>query len=46
MEVLEYSYEIKTFEKTSAEILESLKWSTIPKNTYPILERFFKFQMV
>ena len=38
---LEYRYEIKTFEKTSAEILESLKWSTIPKEYLSNIERFF-----
>lgn len=39
---LEYRYEIKTFEKTSAEILESLKWSTIPKEYLSNIERFFQ----
>lgn len=39
---LEYRYQIKTFEKTSAEILESLKWSSIPKEYLPPIERFFQ----
>ena len=39
---LEYRYQIKTFEKTSAEILESLKWSSIPKEYLPSIERFFQ----
>ena len=39
---LEYRYSIQTFEKTSGEILESLKWSEIP-NKYPSeLSRFFE----
>ena len=39
---LEYRYSIQTFEKTSKEILESLKWSDIP-NEYPSeLSRFFE----
>lgn len=38
---LEYRYQIKTFEKTSIEILESLKWSNIPTNYLPTIERFF-----
>lgn len=38
---LEYRYQIKTFEKTSDEILESLKWSTFPKDFHPKIERFF-----
>ena len=41
-EFLEYRYTVQTFEKTSAEILESLKWSKIP-NKYPSeLSRFFE----
>jgi len=39
---LEYRYSVQTFEKTSGEILESLKWSEIP-NKYPSeLSRFFE----
>ena len=38
---LEYRYQIKTFEKTSGEILESLKWSNIPINYLTTIERFF-----
>jgi hypothetical protein len=39
---LEYRYSIQTFEKTSGEIIESLKWSEIP-NKYPSeLSRFFE----
>ena len=38
---LEYRYQIKTFEKTSGEILESLKWSNIPTNYLTSIERFF-----
>jgi hypothetical protein len=41
-EFLEYRYEIKTFEKTSAEILESLKWASIPKKHLSELIRFFE----
>jgi len=41
-EFLEYRYEIKTFEKTSAEILESLKWASIPKKYLSELIRFFE----
>ena len=39
---LEYRYRIKTFEKTSGEILESLKWSNIPINYLTSIERFFR----
>ena len=39
---LEYRYQIKTFEKTSSEILEALKWSSLPKNFTPSIERFFE----
>ena len=38
---LEYRYQIKTFEKTSGEILDSLKWSNIPINYLTSIERFF-----
>ena len=38
---LEYRYQIKTFEKTSGEILDSLKWSNIPINYLKSIERFF-----
>ena len=39
---LEYRYSVQTFEKTSGEILESLKWSEIP-NKYPSeMSRFFE----
>ena len=38
---LEYRYQIKTFEKTSGEILESLKWSNIPVHFLTTIERFF-----
>ena len=41
-EFLEYRYQIKTFEKTSSEILEALKWSSLPKNFTPSIERFFE----
>ena len=41
MEFLEYRYQIKTFEKTSGEILDSLKWSNIPINYLTSIERFF-----
>ena len=39
---LEYRYFIQTFEKTSGEILESLKWSEIPKKYPSELFRFFE----
>jgi hypothetical protein len=39
---LEYRYQIKTFEKTSSEILEALKWSSLPNNFTPSIERFFE----
>ena len=39
---LEYRYSIQTFEKTSGEILESLKWSEIPKKYPSELSRFFE----
>ena len=39
---LEYRYSIQTFEKTSGEILESLKWSEIPKKYPSELFRFFE----
>ena len=38
---LEYRYQIKTFEKTSGEILESLKWSNIPTNYLTSIKLFF-----
>ena len=39
---LEYRYSVQTFEKTSGEILESLKWSEIPKKYPSKLSRFFE----
>ena len=39
---LEHGYEIKTFEKTSKEILESLKWTSIPEKYFSELKRFFE----
>ena len=39
---LEYRYSVQTFEKTSGEILESLKWSEIPKKYPSELSRFFE----
>tara|TARA_B110000977_G_scaffold41348_1_gene55658 strand:+ start:3519 stop:4490 length:972 start_codon:yes stop_codon:yes gene_type:complete len=39
---LEYRYNVQTFEKTSGEILESLKWSTIPKKFSSEVSRFFE----
>ena len=39
---LEYRYSIQTFEKTSGEILESLKWSEIPDKYPSEMSRFFE----
>ena len=39
---LEHGYEIKSFEKTSKEILESLKWTSIPEKYLSELKRFFE----
>ena len=39
---LEYRYQIQTFEKTSDEIIESLKWSPIPEKYFNELSRLFK----
>ncbi len=38
---LEHRYKVKTFEKTSDEILESLKWTSIPEKYLEDLKRFF-----
>jgi len=39
---LEHCYNIKTFEKTSDEILKSLKWSSIPEKYFFEIKRFFQ----
>ena len=39
---LEYRYDIKTFEKTSDEILKSLKWTSINEKHLSELSRFFQ----
>ena len=39
---LEHRYQIQTFEKTSDEILKSLKWSSIPENFFSELSRLFE----
>lgn len=39
---LEHRYQIKTFEKTSQEILKSLKWTTIPEKFLIEISRFFE----
>lgn len=38
---LEHRYKVKTFEKTSVEILESLKWTSISEKYLGDLKRFF-----
>jgi hypothetical protein len=42
MAFLEHCYNIKTFEKTSDEILKSLKWSSIPEKYFFEIKRFFQ----
>jgi len=39
---LSHRYGVKTFEKTSAEILDSLKWTEIPTNYNKEIQRFFE----
>ena len=39
---MEHRYQIQTFEKTSDEILKSLKWSSIPENFFSELSRLFE----
>jgi hypothetical protein len=39
---LEHRYQVKTFEKTSQEILKSLKWTSIPENFLIEINRFFE----